>query len=291
VLCREDVAQVAAEYLSYVTERPCTPLRHPDLPVGWSLFAGVLARRVADAPAGFESIDVQANVGLIPSGGIRLGNRWTWLHGAPPRIIVTGAEPGLPVTVDGEPATVDEDGILQSEGPFTSVGAHVIQVGPLRRTVEIVEPSLPVDSVAQRPQSSLSRAAIVLALPAGRWTIVGAVPGQIARAKYGHRAGTIVESAFVPSWAIRIGSEGAATALNVFAGVPPAPVLPSGLRLGALSTRGCLAWATAIYDVAVRHPRIDSLTSDCESLATAESWKSYARCAGQIKRQVRRFRR
>lgn len=291
VLCREDVAHVAAEYLSHVTERPCTSLRHAHLPVGWSLFAGVLARRVAEAPAGFESIDVQANVGVIPSGGIRLGNRWTWLHGAPPRIIVTGSEPGLPVTVDGEPATVGEDGILQSEGPLTGLGAHVIQVGPLRRTVEIVEPSLPVGSIAQRPQSSRSRGAVVLALPAGRWTIVGAVPGQIARAKYGHRAGTIVESAFVPSWAIRVGPEGAAAVLNVFAGVPPAPVLPSGLRLGALSTRGYLAWATAIYDVAVRHPRIDSLTTDCGSLAIAESWKSYARCAGQIKRRVRRFRR
>ena len=291
VLCREDVAQVAGQYLSQVTERPCTPLRHPDLPVGWSLFAGVLARRIADAPTGFESIDVQANVGLIPSGGIRLGNRWTWLRGAPPRIIVIGSEPGLTVTVDGEPATVGEDGVLQSEGPLTRLGAHVIQVGPLRRTVEIVEPSLPVDWIAQRPQSSPSSAPVVLALPAGRWTIVGAVPGQIARAKYGHRAGTIVESTFVPSWAIRVGPEGAAIALHVFAGVPPAPVLPSGLRLGALSTHGYLSWATAIYDVAVRHPRIESLTTDCESPALAESWKSYARCAGQIKRQIRRFRR
>lgn len=291
VLCREDVAHAAAEYLSHVSERPCTALRHPDLPVGWSLFAGVLARRAADAPAGFESIDVQANVGLIPSGGIRLGNRWTWLHGAPPRIIVTGAEPGLTVTVDGEPATVGEDGILQPEGPFIGLGAHVIQVGPLRRTVEIVEPSLPVDPNAQCPQSFRPRAGALLALPAGSWTIVGAVPGQIARAKYGHRAGTIVESAFTPSWAIRIGPDGAANVLNVFAGAPPPPVVPTGLRLGALSTRGYLAWATEIYDVAVRHPRINSLTNDCESLAAAESWRSYARCASEIKRRVRRFRR
>lgn len=291
VLCREDIAHVAVEYLSHVSERPCTSLRHPELPVGWSLFAGVLARRIADAPAGFESIDVQANVGLIPSGGIRLGNRWTWLHGAPPRIIVTGSEPGLPVTVDGEPATVGEDGVLQSAGPLAALGAHVIQVGPLRRTVEIVEPSIPVDSLAPHAQSYRSRAAALLALPAGSWTIVGAVPGQIARAKYGHRAGTIVECAFTPSWAIRVGPEGAATALNVFAGVPPAPVLPSGPRLGALSTRGGLAWATAIYAVAVRHPRINSVTTGCESPAVAESWKSYARCAGEIKRQFRRSRR
>lgn len=290
VLCREDGAQVAAEYLSHVTERPCSPIRHPDLPVGWSLFPGVIARRVADAPVGFESIDVQATVGLIPSGGIRLGNRWTWLHGAPPRIIVTGSEPGLTVTIDGEPAIVGEDGALQSEGPLAGLGAHVIQVGPLRRTVEIIEPSLPVDSIAQRPQSSRPRATALLALPAGSWTIVGAVPGQIARAKHGHRAGTIAETAFVPSWAIRVGPEGA-TVLHVFAGVPPAPVLPKGLRPGALSTHGYFSWATAIYDVAVRHPRIESLATDYESLAITESWKSYARCAGQIKRQIRRFRR
>lgn len=290
MLCRDDGAQAAAEYLSHVTERPCSSIQHPDLPVGWSLFPGILARRVADAPAGFESIDVQARVGLIPSGGIRLGSRWTWLHGAPPRIIVTGSEPGLTVTIDGEPAIVGEDGTLQSEGPLAALGAHVIQVGPLRRTVEITEPSLRVDSMAERPQSSRPRAAALLALPAGSWTIVGAVPGEIARAKHGHRAGTIAETAFVPSWAIRVGPEGA-TVLHVFAGVPPAPVVPKGLRPGALSTHGYFSWAAAIYDVAVRHPRIASLTTNDESAAITESWKSYARCAGQMKRQIRRFRR
>ena len=288
VLCQENVAHVVAEYLSHVTERPCTPLRHPELPGGWSLFAGLLARRLADAPAGLESIDIRANVSLIPSGGIRLGNRWTWLQGAPPRIIVAGSEPGLPVTVDGEPATVGEDGMLQPEESLTGLGAHVIQVGPLRRTVEIVEPSLPVDSLAQRPESSRSRAPVVLALPAGGWTVVGGVPGQIARAKYVLRGGTIVECAFVPSWAIRVGPPRGAVALNVFAGVPPGPDFPRRLTIGAFSKLGYLPWATAIYDVAVRHPRIDSLTAGVESVAISESWKSYARCASQIKRTFRK---
>ena len=80
--------------------------------------------------------------GLIASGGIRLGNRWSWLQGTPPRIIITGAEPGLTVTVDGSPADVDEDGLLRSGESLRVLGAHVVQVGPVRRTVEIVEPSI-----------------------------------------------------------------------------------------------------------------------------------------------------
>lgn len=291
VLCEETVVQTATEYLSHVAERTCSPRRHPDLPAGWSLFEGVVAHRLADPPAGLESLDVQASVGLIPSGGIRLGNRWAWLQGAPPRIIVSGSEPGLAVTVDGSPVQIDGEGMLQSNESLNVLGPHVIQVGPFRRTVEIVEPSLRVDSTSHRGPSPLGTAPVVLALPPGRWTIVGAVPGQVSRSKYGHRGGTIVECAFAPAWAIRVGPERGATVLNVFAGVPPIPHFPHRPSIGALPSRGLLAWASAIYDAAARHPRIDSIAGESDPVAVGASWKSYARCAGQVKRAIRGSRR
>lgn len=288
VFCQEDIAHVASEYLSHVTENPCAPVQHQNLPGGWSLFAGIVARRLAEAPTGLEPIGVQANVGLIPSGGIRLGNRWTWLQGAAPRILVTGSEPGLLVTVDGKPATVGDDGILQSGEFLTGVGEHVIQVGPLRRTVEIVQPSFRVDSSAQYPQQSRSKAPVMLALPAGRWTVIGAVPGQVALQKYAHARGTIVECTFVPSWAIQVGLGRGAFALNVFAGVPPVPEAHRGRSVAALLNRDVLAWTTAIYDAAVRHARINSMMRGCDSAVISESWKAYARCASEIKRAIRR---
>jgi hypothetical protein len=287
VLCQEDVAHAAAEYLSHVAERPITPLRSQDLPVGWSLFAGVVARRLASAPAGLESLDVQANVGLIPSGGIRLGNRWSWMQGAPPRLIVTGSEPGLTVTVDGNATAVNEDGTLQSAGSLNALGTHVIQIGALQRNVEIVEPSLHATSPTQRHISVRSSAPVLLALPPGRWTVVGATPGQVARPKYGHRAGTVVECGFSPAWAIRAGGDAGATVLNVAAGVPPIPEIPRRERVSGLTSRAVRDWTSAIYDAAVRHARIESLIAEVDHAAVGASWRAYARRAGQIKRAIR----
>lgn len=292
VLCQEDVVETVVEYLSHVSERACRPLRHQDLPAGWSLFTGVVARRLADAPAGLESLDVQANIGLIPSGGIRLGNRWSWLHGAPPRIIVTGTEPGLPVTVDGSPADVDENGMLRCDGALTRLGAHVIQIGPVRRNVEIVEPSIHVSS-SQSTSPDGESAPVMLALPPGRWTVVGATPGQVTRPQHTLRGGTIVACAFSPAWAIRVGSGRGATVLNVLPGpgVPPPPEIPRGKRMNTLAVRDMFDWTSSIYDAAVRHPRIERLTGEHDPAAARASWKTYARCAGDIKRMIRRSQR
>ncbi|MGE3335744.1 MAG: hypothetical protein AB7I36_19025 [Rhodospirillaceae bacterium] len=290
VLCQEDIAQAVAEYLSHVAERQCTPFRHQSLPAGWSLFAGVLARRLAKTPAGLESLDVQTNVGLIPSGGIRLGNRWAWLQGAAPRIVITGSEPGLPVTIDGNPTAIAVDGLLQSEGSLTGVGTHVIQVGALRRTIEIVEPSLHMNS-GSATESTEERAPAVLALPSGSWIVVGSTPGQVARPRYAIRQGVIVECNFAPAWAIRISADRGTTVLSVCAGAPPAPASIRGKTVGDLSSRVIFDWTSAIYSAAVRHPRIESVSADGDPVALAASWKAFAQCASQIKRTIRVSRR
>jgi hypothetical protein len=289
VLCQEDVANAAAEYLSHVTQRLCKPLQRRDLPAGWTLFPGIVARRVADTPAGLESLDVQAHVGLIPAGGIRLGNRWSWLHGAPPRIIVTGSEAGVGVTVDGRPADVDQDGMLQAGGSLSTLGAHVIQVGPVRRTVEIVEPSIHVRRPTAHTRRDGASAPVMLALPAGRWTVVGVAPGQVARTKYALRNGTIVACDFLPAWAIRVGAQRGATVLNVFpgAGAPPAPDTTRARTSRGLSGDGMRGWASSIYDAAIRRPQIGSLRATGDPAAAIASWKGYARCANQIKRTIR----
>ena len=292
VLCREDVVQTTVEYLSHVSERPCRPLRHKDLPDGWSLFARVVARRLAGAPAGLESLDVQANVGLIPSGGVRLGNRWSWLQGAPPRIIVTGADLQLTVTVDGRPADVDENGLLRSGESLSVLGTHVVQVGPVRRTVEIVEPSIHMRASPKSAQPDGASAPVMLALPPGRWTVVGTSPGQTARPKHAFRNGTVIACAFSPAWAICVGQRHGATVLNVFSGpgTPPPPQIPRVKNINALTGSDMHDWTSSIYDAAVRHPRFETLAGEQDPTASA-SWKAYARCAAQIKRMIRKSRR
>jgi hypothetical protein len=182
---------------------------------------------------------------------------------------------------------VDEDGILRPEDAFGGVGAHVIQIGPMRRTVEIVEPSLPPNSLRHRSGSLQASAPAVLALPPGRWTVVGPEPGQVARPKYGHRAGSVVECPFSPAWAIRVSGDPGAMVLNVAAGVPSHPDFPRRERMSALTSGAVREWTSAIYDAAVRHPRIESLFAEVERAAVDASWKAYARRAGQIKRAIR----
>jgi hypothetical protein len=288
VLCQEELTHIASEYLSHVTENTSAPVRHQYLPAGWSLFTGVLARRVAVPPKGLEAVEVRSAVDLIPSGGIRLGNRWAWLHGGAPRLFVSGSDPDLQVTVDGEAVVVGEDGMLELGRCLRSVGAHVVQIGLLRKTIEIVEPSLPSNLLERDILQSRPNAPVILTLPKGPWIVVGAVPGQVARGKYAALDNTIVTCDFKPSWAIRVGSGSGALALNVFAGVPPAPHVSYRERIAVLSNQSYREWTSTIYDAAVRHARIESLTSQADATAIRASWMSYARCAGNIKRAIRK---
>ena len=79
-----------------------------------------------------------------------------------------------------------------------------------------------------------------------------------------------------------------ATVLNVFSGpgAPLPPQIPRGKNINALSGRDMRDWTSSIYDAAVRHPRIETLAGEQDSAASA-SWKTYARCAAQIKRMIR----
>jgi hypothetical protein len=48
---------------------------------------------------------------------------------------------------------------------------------------------------------------------------------------------------------------------------------------------------SAIYDAAVRRARIDSLVAGSDPAAVIASWKTYARCASQMKRALRNSNR
>jgi hypothetical protein len=133
----------------------------------------------------------------------------------------------------------------------------------------------------------------MLALPAGRWTVVGATPGQVARPEHAFRGGTIVACAFSPAWAIQVGAGRGATVLNVFPGpgAPSSPQIPRGKNITALCGSDIRDWTSAIYDAAVRHPRIERLNREHDPVTASASWKAYARCASHIKRMIRSSRR
>lgn len=123
VLCHESILGAASNYLREICGRPCDSIRENGLPRGWLLFPDVRAEHPAAAvPLGLEMLAVRSSTEILPQGGLRVGRRWTWLAGAPPRILVTGLIAGQQPTIDGCPAAADDDGVLQDEGRLAGSG-------------------------------------------------------------------------------------------------------------------------------------------------------------------------
>lgn len=284
-LCSGELAESAAEYLSAISGQRCVPLNHPGLPDGWRLFTGIKPQRRDEAPpAGLEALAVEAAVDLIPTGGLRLGSRWAWLAGAPPRLIVAGLEVGERVTIDGEPVAVAEDGTLAGDGHLARPGTHIIEAAGLRRRVEIMEPEVR----GRSPERETARTAV--ALPRGSWTLLGATPGEVAVPAFGSRAGTVALCAFPAVWAVESGAGPGARVLSLSA----EPLSPSRVpRFAAYGTvgRGLQAWASAVYSAAIRRPHMETLNGQACRPEARSVWAEYAQAARDIKRQFRRARR
>ena len=281
-LCRAVLAGPAAEYLSDISQQRCLPIELPGLPDGWRLFIGVRPqRRGSTPPVGLEALAVEATVELIPIGGLPLGGRWAWIAGAPPGLMVVGLEAGERVTIDGETVAVAEDGTLAANGALARPGVHIVQASGLRRRVEIMEPE-----VHGEPWTPPSRRT-VLALPRGSWTLIGAQPGEVAAATLRTPTGAVGSSPFSPVWAIEVGSGPGARVVCLSLAPPP----PTRAARYVAHGGGALAWASTIYNAAIRRPRMNLLDGQQCPPEYRAVWIAYARLARDIKRQFRSARR
>lgn len=283
-LCREVLARPASEYLSEICRQRCVAVDYPGLPDGWRLFTGIKPQQKgAPPPAGLEALTVEASIEIVPTGGLRIGGRWAWVLGAPPRFMITGLDVGETVTIDDQPVPVAEDGTLAGNGVLTRPGTHIIQAGGLRRRVEIAEPQL--RGQAWRPPSPR----MVLALPRGSWTLVGAAPGEVANPVLRSPTGAVASCAFTAAWAIEAGAGPGARVLCL--SIPAPPPRHVARRAPHGPSRGRLAWASAIYNAVIRRPRMAALDGASCSPDDCSVWAEYARVARDIKRQCRRARR
>jgi hypothetical protein len=284
VLCRDELEAEATRYLSEISERRCVPLGHPEVPEGWRLFTGVKpVRRPQVLPSGLEALGVEHVVDLIPRGGLRLSGRWAWVAGAPPSIVLSGLLPGDAATINGNAVGVDQDGLLQLGATLARPGSYLVEAGGLRRRIEMIEPQARNTApLAQLGETSVG-------LPAGRWTLIGASPGEVADSVCRSPVGSVAFCAFPPVWAIEVGAGPGATARCLRATVPePNPIqLASGRR----ARRRLGAWASVIYNAAIRHPRLLSLRGDDASPAVQEGWEAFRLAARQVKRSLRGTRR
>ncbi len=284
VLCIEDLARAAADYLSTVSSQRCTPVALSGLPAGWCLFLNVRPQTSGGRPPDeLAALEVEAVVDLIPRGGLRLGARWAWLAGAPPRLAVAGLEPGERVTLDGMALSVGEDGLLVTDDHLARPGTHIIEAAGMRRRIEIVEPRVPPSPSRRNPSMA------ALALPRGEWTILGAVPGEIAVPAARSHAGAVVWCGFRPVWAVEVGAGRGARVLSLCA-EPPPPSRPVRFALRSLGGRA-LQWSSRIYEASIRRPVPRAVDGrPCEADVRGR-WAEYGQAAREIKRAFRRGRR
>ena len=200
VLCPDQLAEAACDYLSFVSQRRCQPMKHPAVPDGWQLIPKVVASRVADdVPTGLEALAVGFTAAIVPIGGLRVARRSEWLAGAPPTILISGESGGASPSIDGAPVKTLPDGALDDEGRLAQAGPHVIQAGMTRRRIEVVEP---VINAAAGIRLTADLAPNVVALPAGSWTVIGAHAGEAVPSQDAGRNGSLAYSTFQPQWAL-----------------------------------------------------------------------------------------
>ena len=288
-LCRDALVVPVRQYIESVTGQRCLPVRPPNTPAGWTLFTGVKPVRRLPPPGGLEVLEVIANIEIIPQGGLRVGRRWAWLAEAPPTLLATGFEPGEYAVIDGDPVEVAEGGVIRDGGRLATPGVHVVEVGHLRRRLEIINPELTVASLGEIAAADLDRWRVV-ALPLGSWTVIGPRPGALAHAVSKSRGqGALACCAFSPVWAISFGSGPGAVVLSLSEQLC-APDRPSQYP-AARSLRGIRVWADVVYNAHIRHPAFGASLKGALHPASFAVWAEYVRTAKEIKRSLKEERR
>ena len=277
VLVAESHLGMLMNFMNGIASTPPVAARHPELPDGWVLLRNVHVIRDEQPPESLADLEIDHDLQIVARGGLRIGRRWQWLRGAPPQLIVVGAE-AHDARVDGDQVPVFE-GMVHTD-TLQRVGIHVVEVPGLRQRVEIVDP----DVSALCVDITSSDALRLVALPVGMWTLVGsdrrAVTTRAVRAP-----GAVLQTAFNSVWALSSATE--RHVKIVFLGGnfdAPAPI-----DRRSPSTAG-LAWANAIYAANARRHQFGAIEAvPCEPVV--DLWKRYVIAAKELKRRARRSRR
>lgn len=287
VLCRNELVDKAVDYLSEVARQSLNAVNHPLLPSGWSIIRDVTARQRIEAPAGLEPIEIDPNIDLLVSGGLRAGPRWSWLAGAPPRVFVTGIEESEKTKVNGVPYEVSANGELMCKGLIAQPGEYLIEVGRVRRRIQVVEPVVWLHSSSDGLDIISANRTVTVALPQGSWTLIGASPGEVCTAQSAFLRGTLASCSFEPIWAVQVGAGLGARVVVLANPEPPCKFDTRRLMLPARKAWG--RWASMIYNANIRRPRFIGLNGIHSDERSALVWKQYALAAKQIKRALKRL--
>lgn len=285
VLCRDKIVGNVQEYLSEVAQQSLSAATHPLLPMGWSIIRDFTARAHVEAPAGLEVLEVDPNIELLVTGGLRIGRRWSWLAGVPPHVLVSGVETTDQVKVNGGPVEMGENGELLVDEVLSKPGEYLIEAGRMRRRLEIVNPSVRIQASGKRTTAADEDKSVRIALPQGSWTLIGRSPEQVGSSCGGFFRGTLASCPFHPVWAIQVGAGPGARVAVLMMPVPPLELELLGLKRQRQIPFA--RWAGVIYEAHIRRPRLVGLNGIVPDENVLLIWKRYVAAAKQIKRTLR----
>lgn len=285
VLCSSTLTRMVTDYLESVSRQRCSMMADPALPKGWSLFTNVVPVERIEVPAGLEPLDVDSSCEVVASGGLRIGRKWSWLAGAPPQIYVSGLVQSEQPMLNGEPVPVSGDGLIQLDARLSCSGTYFLEVGRLRKRIEIIEPQF---SEIEQSRCYEFESNSLVVLPAGAWTLIGAEPGEIGYGRSERRSGTFVKSPFTPVWAIQVGGGRGATVGRLSRLEPRMQRANSSVGSLPHGMHRLEQWVDAIYSAHVRRPNFIQLVGIDSDESTLSLWKQYVLMAKSLKRLIKR---
>lgn len=280
VLCHEDIVKEVEDYISQAACQRVNAVRDRRLPHGWSMIRDVLLVKQIQPPAGLEALEIDPNIEIMFSGGLKLGRRFSWLAGAPPRVIVTGSGEGEKIKINGESFEIGKNGEILTDEIFASPGEYIIEAGRTLRRIEIENPRVP--SAVEKHAPAWKRKKVMVALPEGSWTVIGAVPGQMCTSMKTFGA-ALASCQFHPVWAIKVGGGPGAVVAILSDGIMPKR--PRAKKKYQVVYR---QWADAIYAAHIRRPTIIGINGIHPTETTASVWNKYVALSKQIKRSLKR---
>lgn len=292
VMCTESLADKVGGFLTALTHARLTPRQGDSIPKGWCLFTDVRPTNGSSPPAGLERLGVEATVGLIAEGGLRLGRRWTWLEGAPGRLIVSGSQLKQPIKIDGQLVASKADGQIDGE-LLKSAGHHIVEIGNrLRQRVTVLAGSVSPDCTRWPEDLEFS---LPVALPPGPWTLVGRNAGEYETV-HAPAEGGLSRPSFRIDWAIRVSAGRGATALHLHDNRAPITSSEQTSQAAALHRRPRSTdhitrhWAEVIYQAGIRRPLL-LCAYGCGTDKLSADWRTTVERARALKRRMRVQRR
>jgi hypothetical protein len=301
VLCRESVEEAVRKELEQACCGDLNTTRGRGVPDGWVLFGNVhptVSVEHEEAVGILNTLRPIDELEIYFKGGIRLTHN-KWLYGHPPQIRIRGGSRDMPtVSIDGDSASVDDEGNYITP-KAAAPGPHIVFSGGKTAPYEIAngretwDPFVAYEYVIDRSHNMEVAVCGPLVMghgdqalvPRTNRCLVGAEPGQVfvCELPYGQSTDELLAvTGFPVVWALP-DNPYRCNKKQVFVTLVTEIAVGSVEKyLRSRPSYELLFWCDAILNSSRRGLRVDPANDDL-----TDQWFSYVRAARQIRRSMR----